>query len=280
MSDQPYHLADRGQSLGTYASTEVLAGLATGRISPEVLSWREGEAGWITLRARPEFASGVSAGSSLQPPPPVMPWEAEVSGWNVRPRVGALARTTKAVLFRPQATFSAPGADGLRAPLQWLVWSSVVAIIIGFPLWSILLSLRPALFSFFKVKEAASPAVFNLTYYGRAVVLYPIVIVAATFALAFVMQGLLRLFGGGAGGWRRSFRALAYVAGAFCFVFVFPLSACVAPLWAFIASILALGYAHREPAWRGFIALLLLSVVGCCGGSIAAFWSFSRNFMR
>jgi hypothetical protein len=280
MSDQPYHLADRGQSLGTFASPEVLAGLATGRLSPEVLSWREGEPGWIALRARPEFASGISAGSSLQAPPPAMPWEAEVGSWSAIPRPAQYWRTAKAVLFRPAATFSGEASGDLRAPLQWLVWSSVAAILIGFPLWSILLSLRPALFAFFKVKEAASPAVFNLTYYGRAAVLYPAVVIAATFALAFLMHGLVRLFGGGAGGWRRSFRALAYVAGSFCFVFALPLTACATPIWAFIASFQAVGYAHREPAWRGFIALALLSGVGCCGGAIASLWSYSRNFIR
>ena len=280
MSDQPYHLADRGQSLGTMDLPGLLAGLATGRLSPDVLSWREGEPGWIPLRARAECASGISAGSSLQAPPPVMPWEAEIGAWSVVPRPAQYWRTAKAVLFRTEVTLSGVASTDLRATLQWLGWSSVAAILIGFPLWSVLLSFRPALFAFLKAQEAASPAVFNLTYFGRALVVYPLAALLGTFGVALLVHGLMRLFGGGRGGWRSTFRALAYVVGAFCFVLAVPLFGCIVPFWAFVLFGLSLGYAHREPAWRAFISLGLVLGVGSCAGLIAAAWSFSRNFMR
>jgi hypothetical protein len=41
-----------------------------------------------------------------------------------------------------------------------------------------------------------------------------------------------------------------------------------------------LGFAHQEPAWRGFLAVGLVATVGCCSGLIASFWSVSRNFFR
>ena len=68
MSAAPYHLAERGVSVGVWSAAEVEAGLATGRLSPAVLSWREGEPGWIALTARPEFASAIGAFRSLVPP--------------------------------------------------------------------------------------------------------------------------------------------------------------------------------------------------------------------
>jgi hypothetical protein len=275
-----YHLADRGQGLGVRAASEILAGLATGRLSPDVLSWREGEAAWIPLRARPEFASGLSAGASLVAPPPVLPWEAALTRWAAWPRLGDFGRTARAVLFRPAATFSAAGDDGLRAPLQWLVWSSLAAILVGFPLWSLLVSFRPAFLAAFGMKEAAAPAIFNLTYFLRALAVYPAALLVVAFVGAFVLQGLLRMTGGGAGGWRRTFRAIAYVLGALCFIAAVPVVACAAPLWGLCLLGLALGYAHREPAWRGFIALVLIGGGGCCGGLAAALWSYSHNFMR
>ena len=281
MSSQSYHLADRGQSLGTLDYQAVLVGLATGRLSPDTLSWQEGEAGWVALRQRPEFASGVSAVASLEPPPPALPWEAQVTRWNSRPQFAALWATLKAVLFRPQATFTAAvSSDSLRAPIQWLLWASVVAVLVGFPLWSVLLSLRPALLGKFGMPETAAPAIFNLTYFFRALALYPLAAFVGTFVTAFSVHGLLRLFGGGRAGWRRTFRTLAYVFGAMCLVLALPVTACAVPVWGFILALLALGFAHQEPAWRGFLAVGLVAAVGCCSGLIASFWSVARNFPR
>ena len=281
MNPQPYHLADRGQSLGTLDSPSVLAGLATGRLSPDILSWQEGDAAWVPLRQRPEFASALSAVASLAPPPPAVPWEAQVTGWGVRPQFATLWASFKAVLFRPQATFSAePASAGLRAPLQWLLWASVVAVLVGFPLWSLVVSLRPAFLSKFGMKETAAPAIFNLTYFFRALAVYPLAALVGTFVSTFIVQGLLRLFGGGAAGWRRTFRTLAYVVGAMCFVLAVPVVACAAPIWGFILAFTALGFAHREPAWRGFLALAMVSGVGCCVGVVSSIWSVYRNFSR
>lgn len=281
MSSPPYHLADRGQSVGVLDYQAVLVGLATGRLSPDTLSWQAGEAGWVALRQRPEFASGVSAVASLEPPAPALPWEAQVTHWSSRPQWTTLWATLKAVLFRPQATFiAAVSSDSLRAPIQWLLWASVGAVLVGFPLWSVLLSLRPALLGKIGMSETAAPAIFNLTYFFRALALYPLAAFVGTFVIAFSIHGLLRLFGGGRLGWRRTFRTLAYVFGAMCLVLALPVTACAVPVWGFILAILALGFAHQEPAWRGFLAFGLVASVGCCSGLIATFWSFSRNFTR
>jgi hypothetical protein len=281
MSSLPYHLADRGQSLGMLGHEAVLAGLATGRLSPDTLSWQEGEVGWVALRQRPEFASGVSAVASLAAPPPAMPWEAQITGWSVRPKFTTFGATLKAVLFQPQATFTAAvSSDGLRAPLLWLLWASVVAVLVGFPLWSLLLTLRPVLLGKIGMPETAAPAIFNLTYFFRALLVYPLAAMVGTFVTTFIVHGLLRLFGGGRLGWRRTFRALAYVLGAMCFVLALPVSACAVPVWGFILAILALGFAHQEPAWRGFLAFGLVASVGSCSALIASVWSFARNFTR
>jgi hypothetical protein len=130
------------------------------------------------------------------------------------------------------------------------------------------------------MKEAASPALFNLTYFFRALAVYPLAALAGTFVGTFVVHGLLRLFGGGAAGWRQTFRTLAYVVGAMCVLLALPLVACVVPIWGFILAFTALGFTHREPAWRGFLALGLMLGVGCCAGAIGSLWSYARNFMR
>jgi len=281
MNPQPYHLADRGQSLGTLDYQAVLAGLATGRLSPDVLSWQEGDAHWVPLRQRPEFASGLSAVASLAPPPPALAWEAQVTAWSIRPKFATLWGTLRAVLFRPQATFTAAvSSDGMRAPIQWLLWASLAAVLVGFPLWSVLISLRPLLLGKVGMKETAAPAIFNLTYFIRALAVYPLAAFVGTFVTTFTVHGLLRLFGGGRAGWRRTFRTLAYVFGALCFVLALPVTACAVPVWGFILAFMALGHAHQEPAWRGFLAVGIMGVVGCCSGLIYSAWSFSRNFWR
>ena len=69
MSATPYHLAERGVSVGVLSGSEVEAGLATGRLSATTLSWREGEPGWIALAVRPEFSAAIVAQAAV----PVLP---------------------------------------------------------------------------------------------------------------------------------------------------------------------------------------------------------------
>lgn len=280
MTPTPYHLADRGQSLGVRSEPEILVGLATGRLSSDVLSWQEGEVAWVPLRVRPEFASGLSAVASLTVES-VLPWEQHAPTWQPRPRLEFIWPTIKAVLFRPRQTFTeAPASTSLRAPLQWMLWASLSGIVLGFPLWSLTLSLRPAVLSLFDMNEAAAPAIFNLTYFGRALLVYPIALFVLTVVATLLAHGLLRLMGGGKEGWQRTFRTLAYVAGALCFAAAIPPVAFTVPLWGLVLGALSLGYAHRDEAWRGFLALLALSCVGCCGGLIVAVLKVKANFMR
>ena len=142
------------------------------------------------------------------------------------------------------------------------------------------MSLRPAFLSLFGMKESAAPAIFNLTYFARAIVVYPLMLLALTAVATLLVHGLLRLTGGGKAGWQRTARTLAYVAGALCLVAAIPPVALAVPLWGFILAILALGYAHRDEAWRGFLAMFTLSCLGCCGGLITTVLRVKSNFMR
>jgi hypothetical protein len=117
MSAAPYHLAERGVSVGVLTDAEVEAGLATGRLSAATLSWREGEAGWIALAARPEFASAIGAFRVLVPPP-ALAFEASPL---LRLDWTAWAQTLRTVWGSPRVAFRTPSPSARLGRAFWWV---------------------------------------------------------------------------------------------------------------------------------------------------------------
>ena len=210
MSADPYHLAERGISLGVFRPAEVEAGLATGRFAGTVLSWREGESGWVALASRPEFGAARAAFVTLQP--------VTSPAFELSPRwfsAGFFRRwvlTWFGVLFRPAATFR-PFREGGRLGRAWL-WLLLAAALAA-PLLFFLgqAALTAFLRAIGRTVELRT-AGLNLTYLGRALFLLPLWATGLVAVLTLALHLVLRVFGGGIAGWRATFRVIAYLGGA------------------------------------------------------------------
>ncbi|MEY4086613.1 MAG: hypothetical protein RLZZ405_801 [Verrucomicrobiota bacterium] len=283
MSAEPYHLAERGTSLGVFRPAEVEAGLATGRFAGTVLSWREGEAGWVPLASRPEFGAARSAFVTLQP---VTSPAFEVGPRWVSPGFfRRWALTWFGVLFRPTATFR-PFQEGGRIGRAWL-WLLLAATLAVPALF--FLGQAPLVFFLRSIGRTVElpTAGLNLTYLGRALFLLPLWATGLGAGLTLALHLSLRVFGGGVAGWRATFRVVAYLGGAGLLAGVglflglspllprtsaaggfLSLAACVGALGFGGLLVRALALAHGDAGWKPALAMLAVLVLGCCAGGL------------
>ena len=280
MSPAPYHLAVPGGSLGVFAFAEVEAGLATGRFAGTVLSWREGEAAWVPLANRPEFGAARTAFVTLVPA--TSPAFEEGPRWYARGFFRRWALTWYGVLFRPGATFP-PFRDGARIGRAWLwlLLAAFVAVPVLFFLG------RSALEAVLRLLGRAVDTRIEPTYPVRAFYLLPLWATVVAAVLTIGLQTLLRVFAGGAAGWRATFRAVAYLGGAwlvagglaFLALGTFParawagggmfsLGLCLAVGAYFVLLGRALALAHGDAGWKPGLALLICLLLGCCAGGL------------
>jgi hypothetical protein len=283
MSADPYHLADGRGSLGVFRRAEVEAGLATGRFAGTVLSWREGEPGWVALASRPEFGAARSAFATLQP--------ATTPAFEVGGRLLArgflrrCARTWVDVLFRPTATF-VPFREpaGIRLAWIWLLLATALAVPLVFFLGqATLTAFLRAIGRSVDVRTAG----LNLTYLGKAWLLLPLWASGLTALLTLALHAALRVFAGGAGGWRATFRVIAYLGGAWllgCVAWCLAISLLIPRAFPVggglvgLSGLLGLGFlltlgralalAHGDAGWKPGLALVALICLGCCGAAI------------
>ncbi len=264
MSAAPYHLAERGVGVGVLSAAEVEAGLATGRLSAATLSWREGEAAWMPLGARPEFAPAVGAFRTLVPPP-ALAFDASSKPW---PGWAAWAQTMRAIWGAPRRVFGSPaGTAGLGRSVAWLVICAFLVapflyvqlaytggVALEIHLWSV------------SDNPVVPPARLDLGRFAAFLVGFPLVMPAAAFGGACLMQAVLVMFGGGKAGLRVTFRLVAYVVGAMLMPAIVPCGWMLSPLLTVAYLSVALPTAHRESAWRPILAL---AVAGFGAGCVA-----------
>ncbi len=264
MSSDPYHLAERGVGVGVLSAAEVEAGLATGRLSAATLSWREGEAAWMPLGARPEFAPAVGAFRTLVPSP-ALAFDASSKPW---PGWAAWAQTMRAIWGAPRRVFGSPaGTAGLGRSVAWLVICAFLVapflyvqlaytggVALEIHLWSV------------SDNPVVPPARLDLGRFAAFLVGFPLVMPAAAFGGACLMQAVLVMFGGGKAGLRVTFRLVAYVVGAMLMPAIVPCGWMLSPLLTVAYLSVALPTAHRESAWRPILAL---AVAGFGAGCVA-----------
>jgi hypothetical protein len=277
MSDHPYHLAERGVGVGVLTSVEVVAGLATGRLAASTLSWREGEAAWMPLGARPEFADAVGAFRTLVPPP-ALAFEASAKPW---PGWAAWARTMRAIWGSPRRVFGSPAGTAVRGrSVAWLVICAFLVapflyvqlaytggVALEIHLWSV------------SDNPVVPPARLDLGRFAAFLVGFPLVMPAAAFGGACLMQAVLVMLGGGKAGLRATFRVVAYVVGAMLMTAIIPCGWLLSPLLTVAYLSVALPAAHRESAWRPILALVVAGFgAGCVAVAFMALavWPFFR----
>jgi hypothetical protein len=264
MSAAPYHLAERGVGVGVLTPEEVEAGLATGRLSAATFSWREGEAGWVTLGTRPEFASAIGAFRALVPPP-ALAFEAGPLlklGWT------AWAQTLLTVWGSPRIAFrGASRSASLGRAFWWVLACATIAA----PFLYVQLTLMGAATSSAQVLpgvKGVAPAVFDLGHFSAFFFPFPPTMAALVFGGACLLHAVLVLVGGGKGGFRATVRVVAYVVGAMLIPAVVP---CAWVLFPFVV----LGYlsaslrtAHQDVAWKASLALAVAGFGAACVAAV------------
>jgi len=277
MSADPYHLAERGVGVGVLSAQEVEAGLATGRLSAATLSWREGEAAWMPLGARPEFAPAVGAFRTLVPPP-ALAFDASSKPW---PGWVAWAQTMRAIWRAPLSVFR-PTTEtaGLGQSVAWLVISAFLVA----PFLYVQLAYTGGVASEIHLWSASDnpvvpPARLDLGRFAAFLVGFPLFMPAAAFGGSCLMHAVLVMFGGGKAGLRVTFRLVAYVGGAMLMPAIVPCGWMLSPLLTLAYLSVALPTAHRESAWRSFLALAVAAFgAGCVAVAFMglAIWPFFR----
>jgi hypothetical protein len=277
MSATPYHLAERGVSVGVLSGSEVEAGLATGRLSATTLSWREGEPGWIALAVRPEFSAAIGAFRSLVPPPAL--------AFEVTPLLrldwAAWARTMRTIWSSPRVAFHPPPASvGLGRPLWWVIVCATLAA----PFVYSQLVLTGAALPFGRRSvlsgiQVAVPNGLDLSHFAAFFFPFPLAMVALVLGGACLLHALLVLLGGGKAGLRVTARVVAYISGAMLMLAVVPCGWALVPFVMLAYLSVSLREAHRDAAWK---PLLALAVAGFCAACVAAafmalaVWPFFR----
>lgn len=278
MSATPYHLAERGFSVGVLSGSEVEAGLATGRLAAATFSWREGEPGWIALAARPEFAAAIGAFQTLVPPP-ALAFEASPKLW---PGWTAWARTMRAVWSAPRSAFRPSTISaGLGRAAFWVLFCATLAA----PFVYLQLVLTDAALPFSGRRsilsgiQVAAPAGLDLSRFAAFFAGFPLAMVALILGGACLLHALLVLLGGGKAGFRVTARVVAYVTGAMLMLAIVPCGWALAPFAMLAYLSVSLREAQRDAAWK---PLLALAVAGFGAGCVAlafmalAVWPFFR----
>jgi hypothetical protein len=277
MSATPYHLAERGVSVGVLSGSEVEAGLATGRLAAATFSWREGEPGWIALAARPEFSAAISAFRSLVPPPTLAFEDTPL----LRLDWAAWARTMRTIWSSPRAAVHPPPASvGLGRPLWWVIVCATLAA----PLVYFQLVLTGAALPFGRRSvlsgiQVAVPTGLDLSHFAAFFFPFPLAMVALVLGGACLLHALLVLLGGGKAGLRVTARVVAYISGAMLMLAVVPCGWVLVPFVMLAYLSVSLREAHRDAAWK---PLLALAVAGFCAACVAAafmalaVWPFFR----
>jgi hypothetical protein len=278
MSAAPYHLAERGVSVGVLSAAEVEAGLATGRLSSATLSWREGEPCWLALAARPEFTPAIGAFRALVPPPALAFDAAPL----LRLDWTAWARTLRAIWGSPRQAFRAPAASvSLRRACWWVIVCATLAA----PFLYLQLTLAGAASAdavatrFHPGANTPTPAGLDLSRFAAFFAGFPLAMVALILGGACLLHALLVLLGGGKAGFRVTARVVAYVTGAMLMLAIVPCGWALAPFAMLAYLSVSLREAQRDAAWKPLLALALAGFgAGCVALAFMALavWPFFR----
>jgi hypothetical protein len=275
MRPTPYHLAERGVSVGVLSAAEVEDGLSKGRLSAATLSWRDGEPGWVALAVRPEFAVAIWA----VPPPSLAFNDAPL----LRLDWHALARTMRAIWLTPRLAFRPPADKyGLSRAAWWVLVCATLAAPFLYVQLAYMGGATSELITARMVPGAPvnnAPTGFDLGRFAAFFAGFPLAMVVLILGGACLLHTLLDLLGGGKAGLRVTACVGAYVGGAMLMLIVVPCGWALVPFVTFGYLSVALREAHRDDAWKPLAAL---AVAGFCAACVAAafmalaVWPFIR----
>jgi hypothetical protein len=253
-------------------------------LSAAVLSWREGEAGWVSLGARPEFASAIGAFRALVPPPALAFDAAPLLklDWT------AWAQTMRAIWLTPGKAFRPSAASAGLGRAIW--WVFVCAMLLAPFLYLSLVFLGEASAEFTAERilervlehergNSFAPAGLDLSRGAAFLAGFPLAMVALTAGGACLLHAALMTVRGGRAGLRATVRAVGYVAGAMNMAAVLPCAWPFIPFTAVAYLWVALRTAHQDAAWKPLFALTVAGFgAGCVAAAFMALavWPFFR----
>jgi Yip1 domain/GYF domain 2 len=278
------HIARDHKPLGTITEDELRDGIFSGKYVATDLVWREGMAEWKPLSEMASQWGMETPAPALVPvvkTEPVSP-EAESDtepAWEDRERLGifpAITRTVSAVLMRPAETFAAmKRTGGLADPMIFFVGLFCAQELIE-TIWH-LVSIYSVPQSTFA--ELLPPFLKNISkntigiYYLGNLLLSPAIAVASIFFFSGLTHLSLLLVRGAKHPFETTFRAQAYLNGAFCIIltlvstifgmvgiFGFLLGFLIFLAWVSYNTVISLKEAHGIELWRSIAALTIFSV--------------------
>ena len=264
------HVARPPNQLGVFSAEEVAAGLQSGRFLPNDQGWREGMSAWTPLSQWPEFAGlGIPSAppeSAQVPVAQVMPaWE---RGSSIQNYFG----TIKDVALNPTQTFdNLPADGGLGRPLLYNYLTTFPALLLLAALYAMILAVMgDGVLQGIRSAPTTPSFLQDLSVGGLVGLMFGFVFCVALFApLALFVSSAFTYFlllpWSPRGGYAGSFRANAYVNGAFFPLTCIPCLNYVAAPWQVVVNVIALSRVHQIAWWKVLISVVVIPCCLCCG---------------
>jgi Yip1 domain len=202
----------------------------------------------------PEMAP-VPVEAPPQPEERRLPWETRSSALDL----GALWRTTRAILFRPTAAFSSVSYEaGKRSCLLYALIYGSLGQILGI-YWLTVAGILG------NTTEAGT--LENTIWFAGAALLTPLVLVISLYIAAGLAHLFLRVLRGARRPFSATFQVSAYVTGATSLLNLFPLNlipvvgSMIIPVWALVLNSVGLARAHQTSTIKALFALLLPLII-------------------
>jgi hypothetical protein len=279
------HVARPPNQLGVFSQEEVAAGLQAGRFLPTDQGWREGMSAWTPLSQWSEFGglgipsapSEFAQAASAQPMP----------AWERGSSIGSFFGTIKDVALDPVQTFdNLPAQGGFGRPLLYNYLTTFPALLLLAALYALFFAVMgETILEGMRADSDTPQFLQNLSVGGLVGLLFGLVFCLALFApLALFVSSAFTYFlllpWSPRGGYAGSFRANAYVNGAFFPLTLIPCLNYVAAPWQVVVNVIALSRVHQIAWWKVLISVVVIPCCLCCGVYAAVLLPLLTTGMR
>jgi len=264
------HVARPPNQLGVFSQEEVAAGLQAGRFLPTDQAWREGMSAWTPLSQWEEFSplgipsapAEFAQAASAQPMP----------AWERGSSIENFFSTIKDVALNPVQTFdNLPAEGGLGRPLLYNYLTTFPALLLLAALYALILAVMgDGVLQGLRDDSTVPSFMKDLSVGGLMGLMFGFVFCLALFApLALFVSSAFTYFlllpWSPRGGYAGSFRANAYVNGAFFPLTCIPCLNYVAAPWQMVVNVIALSRVHQIAWWKVLISVVVIPCCLCCG---------------
>jgi hypothetical protein len=264
------HVARPPNQLGVFSQEEVAAGLQDGRFLPSDQGWKEGMSAWTPLSQWSEFGGlGIP---SAPPESTQVPVAQVMPAWERGSSIENYFSTIKDVALNPVQTFdNLPAEGGLGRPLLYNYLTTFPALLLLAALYALILAgMGDGVLQGIRDGSTVPRFLKELSVGGLMGLMFGFVFCVALFApLALFVSSAFTYFlllpWSPRGGYAGSFRANAYVNGAFFPLTCIPCLNYVAAPWQVVVNVIALSRVHQIAWWKVLISVVVIPCCLCCG---------------